>query len=153
MSKREGEMPSFFDHIFTTLVKSATTVVLFRKELSAATGIISRAMAPPKLLGEPRQYLMIHCRKPVWTKPLTTTKRTPMRMTVDEEKQLSTSASGRAPVSSRKAMLPRNTKSAGRLVKSIRPKTAITVAITSQACSVSPAKSMVSMISCVALRG
>ena len=40
-----GAMPSFFDHILTMFTKSATTVVLLRNELRAATGSISLKMA------------------------------------------------------------------------------------------------------------
>ena len=40
-----GETPSFFDHILTMSTKSATTVVLLRNELRAATGSIRRTTA------------------------------------------------------------------------------------------------------------
>ena len=51
MSNFEGDSPSFFDHMRTTLMNSATTVVLLSIDDSNATGIIRRAMAPVSVRG------------------------------------------------------------------------------------------------------
>ncbi|MBR6853576.1 MAG: hypothetical protein IKM78_06710 [Prevotella sp.] len=45
MSSLDGEMLSFFDHIFTMFTNRATTVVLLRNELRTATGTMRRTTA------------------------------------------------------------------------------------------------------------
>ena len=58
-------MPSFFDHIFTMFTNRATTVVLLKNELKAATGSINRTTALGYVSGVPSRFFTIHCSTPV----------------------------------------------------------------------------------------
>ena len=116
MSNFEGDTFSFFDHIFTIPTKRATTVVLLRNELSAATGSISRITAFEYEFGCPNRCLTIHCKTPVCVRPATTTKRTPMITTDVELKPEKASLALSTPVTKRIEMAPRKTRSARSLV-------------------------------------
>ena len=138
-------MPSFFDHIFTMLTNSATTVVLLRNELSAATGNISRVTAPVYDLGCPSRCFTIHCSTPVCINPATTTNSTPITITDVLLKPEKASLASSTPVTNRIAIAPRKTKSERNFVNSSTVNIVSTVAIVIHACKLNPRKTISSI--------
>ena len=139
-------MPNFFDHILTMPTKSATTVVLLRNELSAATGTISLTTALEYVSGCPNRFFTIHCNTPVCVSPATTTNSTPMTTTEPELKPEKASLASSTPVTNRMPMAPRNTRSARSFVSSKMVNIVSTVTMVIHAWRLNPQKTIESIL-------
>ena len=122
-------MPSLLLHIFTIPTNRATTAVLLRNALSAATGNISLEIAPEYFLGCPSRCLAIQVMTPVCIRPASTMNSTPTTTVEEELNPLKASFSSTTPLTSRIPMAAKNTTSALSFVKISTENMASTVTI------------------------